>query len=334
MPPKKAPLQSTQKYLNILAIREGVVVLRDGGLRLILRAGSINFALKSEEEQNGLIDRYQGFLNALKFPIQILIQSRRLDLYNYLNFLKAALEKQTNDIIRMQTEDYIAYIERLITKANIMDKKFYIVIPLFPTGIQRPGLLDRLLGSAKTNDVHYTTQQFKDFHRQLTEKASVITSELASMGISAEILNTQEIVETFYGVYNPEEALNERLLQINELQVPIVRGKQEKVSPTPALETKVPASQMSPNAVNDIVPDKASPPPAANTAGPVNVGGPVDVQGQQFYATPQVIQSEQMVTPTAATPPVPTAVPSPLNGEAPAANPQAPTPPDQTQQQN
>ncbi len=337
---KPQTTESTQKNLNLLAIRNGLVILKDGGIRMILKVGSVNFALKSEEEQNGLIQQYQGFLNALKFPIQIVMQSRRLDLYTYLNFLRRTLSTQTEDMLKAQTEDYINYIERLIARANIMDKRFYVAIPLFPSGVVRAGMLDKILGAAKTGEVHYTNDQFKHFQQQLQERANVIISGLGSMGLQTTILNSQEIIELLYTIYNPEEASSERLAQINTLEAPVIQTEEEQVTRLAKDAKKEDTSQP----VN--LPETPQPPVASpQAATPENmaqvqgaakaqeaaVGQPVDVQGQQYYSTPQAVQAEAVATPPTP-PPAPASMSTPPVAEptpsapAPSAQPDSPPP--------
>lgn len=225
MPASSTPaVASTQKYLNILAIRDGMVILRDGGIRTILEVGSLNFALKSEDEQNGMLYQYQQFLNSLKFPIQIVMQSRRLDLYTYLKMLKELLEKQTNDLIRIQTEEYINYIERLLTKANIMDKKFYVVIPFFPGGVEKATMVDRVLGAgSKSGEVHFTKEQFAEYKKQLDERVNVISGGLGSMGLRVSPLDTQQIIELLYVIYNPAEAMSERMTEVSNLESEVIK---------------------------------------------------------------------------------------------------------------
>src|SRR5262245_32694171 len=107
------PTASTQTYLDIAEIKEGTVVLRDGSLRAVLVVSSVNFSLKSVEEQNALISSYQNFLNSLEFPIQILMQSRRLDIHAYLDKLRTVMQQQTNELLRLQTQEYVEYIGKL-----------------------------------------------------------------------------------------------------------------------------------------------------------------------------------------------------------------------------
>ncbi|MDO8513636.1 MAG: hypothetical protein Q7S37_03985 [bacterium] len=222
---KAAQIASTQKYLNVLAIRDGMVILNDGGIRTILEVGSLNFALKSEEEQNGMLSQYQQFLNSLKFPLQIVMQSKRLDLFSYLKMLKGLLEKQTNDLIRIQTEEYTTYVERLLTRANIMDKKFYVVVPYFPGGIEKNSMIEKVLGSkSKTGEIHFTKEKFAEYKDKLNERVNIVSGGLGSMGLRVTPLGTQQIIELLYSIYNPAEALSERMTEVGNLESLIVQS--------------------------------------------------------------------------------------------------------------
>jgi hypothetical protein len=311
---KAVKIPSTQKYLNILTVRDGLAVMKDGGLRLVLKVSSINFALKSEEEQNALIGQYQGFLNGLKFQMQVVMQSRRIDLYNYLRYLREEMQKQTNDMIRLHMEDYIGYIERLIAKANIMDKKFFVVVPYFPSGIQKTTIIDKILGAAKSGEIHYTTEQFKKYQQELKERADLIIGGLGALGLRVETLNTQEVVELLYSIYNPEEALNERMTQVNDLGATVISSDTMGIQKEPLENEKKPeagkAAEASSGADNtkpglaapaegDVIKEEELKNTIENIA-PVGeqtpLGDAVSVNGQNFYATPQVLQTEVATT--------------------------------------
>lgn len=219
---KKTTAQSTQQYIDIAGIKEGIVILKSGGLRMILMASSINFALKSEEEQNAIIMNYQSFLNSLAFPIQIVMQSRRLDLDSYVAKLNDAYEQETNELIQIQIQDYTGFIKRLVSVANIMDKKFFIVIPYSPLNIQKRGLFDKIFNPTRITKVNISDTEFKRFKEEMTQRANVITSGLSAIGVKAAILNTQQAADLMYSTYNPEEGNKEKLTEIGELEKPIV----------------------------------------------------------------------------------------------------------------
>ena len=204
-------LASSQRYLDVAQIRDGVVVLRDGSLRSVILVNAVNFALKSEEEQNALIYAYQGFLNSFNFPIQIVMQSRQLDLAHYLKKLSDQLAETTNELVQIQIADYIQFIERLIQIANIMDKKFYVVVPFTPTKIIQRGVFDKLFNPGNRLEVRMSPAEFKSYRQELLERSRIIMSGLGGMGLRSALLGTQETIELLYATYNPEEATKERL---------------------------------------------------------------------------------------------------------------------------
>lgn len=219
---KNKKIASTQEHLEVAEIRDGVLILKDGSMRLILLANAINFALKSEAEQNSIIARYQSFLNALTFQIQILMQSRKLDLEKYLQKLKVRQKQETNELIQLQITEYIAYIEKLINIANIMEKRFYVVIPYTPSKVQARSLFDKLLNPTKNAAPSMSESEFKRYKEELIQRANIIAGELGTMGIKVALLNTQQIIELFYSSYNLDDAGSERLVNIKDISSSVV----------------------------------------------------------------------------------------------------------------
>ncbi len=217
----------TQEHLDIAEIKEGIVILKSGAMRMILMVSSINFALKSEQEQNAIISSYQNFINSLTFPVQIIMQSRRLDLDRYIIKLNQRLAKEVNPLIQLQTQDYIEFINRLISIANIMDKRFYIVIPFSPTNVAQQGLFNKLFGG-KSAKPSFSDAQFKSYKEELAQRANVITSGLSAMGVRAVPLTTQQVVELFYSTYNPEESTKERLDEVENLESAVVEKENKQ----------------------------------------------------------------------------------------------------------
>jgi hypothetical protein len=216
---------STQKHLTIAQIRDSVVILKDGTFRSVAAVSAVNFALKSQKEQDAIIYQFQNFINSLTTPIQVVVQSRQLELNSYLRDLADRAEAQTNELLQFQMIDYIDFVSRLITLANIMEKRFYVIVPHNTVKTGSSGLLDIFLGGRKTTP-HYTQQQFDKYHGELVERTNVVISGLASIGLRAVQLNTQELVEFYYSIYNPEEAVEEKLVDVDQLKAAIIqRGK-------------------------------------------------------------------------------------------------------------
>ena len=207
---KKTP--STQQYLNIAEIRDDSVVMKDGTLRAVLLVSSINFALKSEDEQNAIISGYISFLNSLESPLQIVIQSRKLNLENYLVDIKKAEQEQTNDLLKLQTAEYRKYITELVELGDIMTKRFYIVVYYNPASNNKRGFWQRAGDViSPTKFISLNQKEFVRRHRDLFSKIDRILSGLSSMGLRATVLNTQSLIELFYNTYNP-------ILQENQKQ--------------------------------------------------------------------------------------------------------------------
>jgi len=197
------------------------VITKTGELRAILMVSSINFSLKSEQEQTAIIFAYQNFLNSLTFQIHIVMQSKKLDLFKYMTKLKQTAKTQTNELLRYQTEGYIDFIERLVNYANIMDKKFFVVIPYMPP-------IKTQTAKNSQGSVKMSMEEFKSYKTELDQRIQVITNGLGSIGVRSAQLNTQQIIELFYGIYNPEESEKEKLVDADEMNAPLVESEIEK----------------------------------------------------------------------------------------------------------
>ena len=200
--------RAAQDFVPIKEIRDGVAILKTGGLRLVLIASSINFALKSEDEQTALLLQYQNFLNSLDFHIQIFVQSRKLDIRPYLETLGTLEKEQLNDLLKIQTREYIEFIKNFTESTNIMSKTFFVVVPYDPPIFsQRTGLLRRLFpgrpkGGEQGED---SADSFSEHRTQLEQRAGVVEQGLARIGIRVAELGTQELVEMFFKIFNPGE---------------------------------------------------------------------------------------------------------------------------------
>lgn len=233
---QQQPKISTQQFVPFSAIYDDVAVTKKGTFCQILMVNSVNFGLKSDEEQNAIIYQYQSFLNSLSFPIQILMQSKRLDLTTYIKTLESRIAQEANELIRYQIQEYVDFIGKLISIANIMDKKFFIVVPhsLPPSDLGGGGLFGN-----KNVHLKVPLKKFLTVKESLTQKTNVIISGLTSMGISSKVLTTKQIIEIFYRTYNPEEAMKENLQdELDPIGVQTIE------------ETSTPPTQVTPNQIN------------------------------------------------------------------------------------
>ena len=218
--PPQNKSKATQRFLPIAEIHDNTVVLKNGGVRAVLQTSSVNFNLKSEEEQNALIYGYQSFLNSLEFPIQILVRSKKLDIDNYLAHLNQLKEEQENPLLKNQTAEYQEYIEKLIEFADIMEKKFYVVVPVdAPTGT-KISFIDRFLEHIRPDDtlskLRSRRKLFKDLRKKLTQRVNQVEQGLIGLNLRAQELDTKQLIELFYQSYNPVTSRFQKLDKLEE----------------------------------------------------------------------------------------------------------------------
>ncbi|MBN2585059.1 hypothetical protein JXA59_00195 [Patescibacteria group bacterium] len=218
MAKKQKISSSTQKYLPFKSIKEGVIVMKDGGLRAVLMVNSINFNLKSQDEQTALLNSYQSFLNSLGFPIQITIQSRILDLDDYLTHLENITKAQNNELLQLQSQEYIAFVREMIGVANIMSKTFYVTIPYSPTLAATGNFLTRLFSKKPIT----ATGRFKEDKEELLRRAGLVANGLAPMGLSSALLNTEELIDLLYSSYNPDSARRQKLFNVSAVDADVI----------------------------------------------------------------------------------------------------------------
>lgn len=200
---KLAP--STQQYIDVMEIRDDLVVMKDGTVRAVLMVSSINFALKSSEEQEAIVQAYITFLNGLEYPLQIVIQSRRMNIDDYIMRLREQERKTQNELLKAQITDYRDFVTELVEMGDIMQKRFFVVLPYDPLSNKRRGFWSRLsqaispITSAKLNKT-----QWEDRKIQLSRRSELLGGQLESMGLTVVRLDTQGLIELYYDVYNPD----------------------------------------------------------------------------------------------------------------------------------
>lgn len=210
----------SQRYLDIAEIKGDLVVLKDGTLRAILLVSSINFSLKSVDEQNAIVQAYMQFLNGLEFPIQVVIQSRRMNIDEYLMKLRESEKAQTNELLRRQIADYRDYVKQLVDLGEIMQKRFYVVVPLDPSTDKQKGFFARLTEILTPSvAIRLSEDRFNKNKETLMLRVSQVMSGLQSMSLNAVMLDTQSLIELYYTVYNPELFEAQRMTETNRLQL-------------------------------------------------------------------------------------------------------------------
>jgi hypothetical protein len=194
--------KSTQSFVPVKEVRNGVIVLKDGGYRAVLMCSSINFALKGEDEQRAIIGGFQSLLNTLDFTIQIVVHSRKTDVRPYLALLETRMAEQTTELMRLQLREYIQFIRTFIESSDIMTKLFYVVVPYAPGAGGVVSGASSLLGGRKPAAAAPGADSFEENRVQLEQRMALVVSGLASSGVRAVPLGTEEIIELLYRSFN------------------------------------------------------------------------------------------------------------------------------------
>lgn len=216
---------STQEKIDIAGLNGGIIITRSGQLRQVIKVEPVNFALKSEQDKDIIIGQYQNFLNALHFNIQIVIQSRRLDVTPYLMRLSELVKQEPNELLRLHAIEYIDFIARLTETTNIMDKKFYVAVGFEPPITSKRGVLGGLFGGKGKGGVRFSASEWEKFSKELNQRVEVVVNGLVSLGLKSEALDTQKTIEFIYGIYNPDEATTEKLTNVESLEASVVSTK-------------------------------------------------------------------------------------------------------------
>lgn len=239
---------STQNTLQIAEIRDGIVIMNDGSFRSVIMAKSINFDLMSPQEREAVEYSYQGFLNSLYFPIQITIRSQKVDLGPYIQKLDKIRSEHDNMLLALLMEDYIGYMDQLSQQTNIMDKKFYIVIPYFPLADTQKTLEDSkklvtglgmLFSKKPDKQVTIHEADLEKAKDELRNRVQAVLGGLMQCGIQGLPLDTQELIELYYDTYNPDTATRQELKNFNDLTAPIVsKGQGQARQPNLDMELR------------------------------------------------------------------------------------------------
>src|SRR5690606_10144178 len=239
--PAPANPNSSQNSLQISEIRDGMVIMGDGSFRSVVACQSINFDLMSSREREGVEYSYQNFLNSLYFPVQIFIRSQRVDIGPYLERLATIRRSQDNMLLNVLMDDYIDFIDILSQEANIMDKSFFVVVPYYPAGDaatlveQSKGFFGRLFSKPNNNITRIDQAAFQKAKDEIKNRTDTIISGLFQIGVQSVQLNTKQLGELYYNVYNPDTAVREPLADFEQVATTFVR-KGDGEAPRPHLQ--------------------------------------------------------------------------------------------------
>lgn len=218
--PTSAPIRaSTQDFIEIEDIAEDIIILRDGSAALILETTAVNFGLLAEEEQDALIYSYASLLNSLSFPLQICIMSKRMDISSYIEKVQQEEEKQLNPILKDRLRRYKEFIISIVKENRVLEKKFYLVVPFSSLELGVKGAMGQgKKGLPFSKD--YIVSRAKT---ALLPKRDHVIRQLGRIGLKAKQLNTQELVEVFYNIYNPTNT-GEKLAEAKGYETAMVEG--------------------------------------------------------------------------------------------------------------
>jgi hypothetical protein len=198
--------KTTQEFVPIKEVRDGVIIMKDGSMRSVILSSSLNFALKSADEQEAIIYQFQNFINSLDFSVQISIQSRELDIRPYLATLEKRYNEELNDLLKIQIKEYIQFVKSFTESQNIMSKTFFVVVPFVPVilGAKNTSGLGKFLPNRnKQEGVAVKNDNFEENRTQLEQRVSVVQQGLMRCGIRSVSLGTEETIELFYKLFNP-----------------------------------------------------------------------------------------------------------------------------------
>jgi hypothetical protein len=240
---KKPPANqnTAQNTLQIAEVRENMVVMRDGSFRAVVACKSINFDLMSSREREGVEYSYQNFLNSLYFPAQIFIRSQRVDIGPYIDRLSTMRRNQDNMLLGVLMDDYINFIDVLSQEANIMDKSFFIVVPYYPAGDlgdlrdQAKGFFGKLFAKPPTETIKIDQTSYAKAKEEIGNRVNAVMSGLFQIGVKSVQLNTKELGELYYNIYNPDTAVREPLGDFDNVTSTYVK-KGDGEAPRPNLQ--------------------------------------------------------------------------------------------------
>lgn len=193
---------ATQEFVPIERVRDGIITLKTGELRAVLITNSLNLALKSEDEQQAVLVQFQNFLNSLDFPVEIFIESRRLNIKPYIELLQNRSKEVKEDLLKIQIHEYIGFITKFTEESNIMTKHFFMVIPYY---VQSSTISSSPLSVLTSNSGDANQTPFEYSRIQLEQRISTVIQGLSRFGLRAQKLGTEEVVELFYKLFNPSE---------------------------------------------------------------------------------------------------------------------------------
>lgn len=197
--------QQAQNFVPIKDIKDGIIYMDDGRIKVLLSVSSLNLSLKSEDEQNAIIGQFQGFLNTLDFPVQIHAESRRVDIRPYLDMLEERGDQVQDELMKNQIREYRQFVKIFSEKTNVMNKRFFVIIDYVIGASGNTNSMSALLPFGKKKEEAVNQFEIDSWKTQLEQRISIVAGGLAGTGLQVTMLGTEELIELFYKIYNPSQ---------------------------------------------------------------------------------------------------------------------------------
>lgn len=209
---KHDKVYNTETMLPISEIRNSTLILKDGGIRAILKVTGLNVDLKNYDEQQIILEQYKRFLNGLQFPIQILVRNTYLDLTNYINYMNQNVGNIDHPILKKQGEEYVNFLQEIDSQQwLIFVKEFYIIVPYYGNEddnneinkARRKKFLNVLEAKDSVERIVGRYRQYLKGEKMLETRCNILMEWLNSIGIPTEKLEVSDIISLLFRCYNP-----------------------------------------------------------------------------------------------------------------------------------
>lgn len=187
---KQSNRKSSRRQIQIREVRDGILVLPNNEYRIVIETSSVNFELKSEEEQDVILDSFQNFLNSLVSPLQILVRVREVDIDSYLAQIAISKATEKEKVYKTQIDNYCSFIKGLVSGNKILSRRFYIIIPY------------------KSRE---RTKDFTVISEHINLQRTLVSRGLEKLGMKARTLESLELLDLFYTFYNSSTAKTQEL---------------------------------------------------------------------------------------------------------------------------
>lgn len=223
---KTFTINSVFDFMEFDKVEDNMIIQKNGTRYvMVVECQGINYDLMSRAEKVGVEEGFVQFLNTLAYPIQLYIQTRKINLENSLNTYKNEIAKVEQEYSRQKTryqaiisnpnsteeqkkqalyeftkqknlyeygKDIIYNTERMSLNKNILDKKYYVIIPYYPE---------------EASQGNFAKEEIRELaFSELYTRAQSIIRTLSVSSVVGRVLSSTELVDLLYVAYNREDA--------------------------------------------------------------------------------------------------------------------------------